>query len=136
VVLRQGKNPDLRRWDTGTPRYTSYGAALLRHKLLYARGRFTLTFHWGFGTLLRGQTRHKTGEFHQVRNSEQRPPLSHKDFRIRHRNVSPLRRNGATGSVVHTQQESLAGPVMAFADADELLASERMEGVSYADKVR
>jgi hypothetical protein len=25
---------------------------------------------------------------------------------------------------------------MAFADADELLASERMEGMSYADKLR
>jgi hypothetical protein len=46
-----------------------------------------------------------------------------------------LRRNGANGPIVHTQQESLAGPVIAFADADELLASERMEWMSYADKM-
>ena len=80
--------------------------------------------------------RHKTGEFHQVRNSEQRPPLAHEDFRIRRSEVGPLQRNGANGCVVHTQQESLAGPVIAFADADKLPAAEGMEGVGYADKVR
>jgi hypothetical protein len=84
---------------------------------------------------LRGQAGHKTGQFHQVRDSEQRPPLPHEDFRIRRGDVGPLRRNGANRAVVHTQQESLAGPVTAFADADEPLASERMEGVSYADKM-
>jgi hypothetical protein len=62
--------------------------------------------------------------------------LSHEDFRIRRGNVGPLRRNGANRSVIHAQQESLAGPVMAFADADELLASEWMEGMGYADKMR
>ncbi len=82
------------------------------------------------------QARHKPGELHQVRNPEQRPPLSHKDFRIRCSDVGPLRRNGADGSVVHTQQEPLAGPIIAFANADELLISERMEGMSYADKMR
>jgi hypothetical protein len=61
--------------------------------------------------------------------------LSHEDFRIRRSDVGPLQRNGANGSVVHTQQESLAGPVIAFADADELPASKRMEGMSYADKM-
>jgi len=108
----------------------------LRHKLLYICGRFILTPYWGFGPLLRRQARHKTGEFHQVRNSEQRPPLTHEDFRIRRSDVGPLRRNGANGSVVHTQQEALARPVIAFADTDELLASEWMEGMSYADKMR
>ena len=88
------------------------------------------------GTPLRRQARHKTGEFHQVHNSEQRPPLSHKDFRIRRSNVGPMRRNGANGSVVQTQQESLTRPVIAFADSDEPPASERMEGMSYADKMR
>ena len=80
--------------------------------------------------------RHETGEFHQVRNPEQRPPFAHEDFRIRRSDVGPLRRNGANGSVIHTQQESLAGPVMAFADADELPAGKRMEGMRYADKMR
>jgi hypothetical protein len=50
--------------------------------------------------------------------------------------VAVLRRNGANGSVVHTQQESLAEPVIAFADADKLPAAEGMEGMGYADKVR
>jgi hypothetical protein len=85
---------------------------------------------------LRGQARHKAGEFHQVRNSEQRSPLSQKDFRIRRCDIGPLRWNGANGSVVHTQQESPAGPVTAFADADKLSALEGMEGMSDADKVR
>jgi len=62
--------------------------------------------------------------------------LSHEDFRIRRSDVGPLLRNGANGFAIHTQQEPLAGPVMAFADADELLASERMEGMSYPDKMR
>jgi hypothetical protein len=90
----------------------------------------------GSGTHLRREARYKTGEFHQIRNTEQRPPLPHEDLRIRRSKVGPLRRNGANGSVVHTQQKSPAGPVTAFADADELLASERMEGMSYADKMR
>jgi hypothetical protein len=85
---------------------------------------------------LQGQACHKTGECHQVRNSEQRPALSDEDFRIRRSNVGPLRRNGANGSVVHTQQEALAGPVTTFSDANELLASERMKGMSDADKMR
>ena len=93
-----------------------------------------LTLH--SGTPFRRQARHQTGEFHQVRNSEQRPPLSHEDFGIRRSHVGPLRRNRANGSVVHAQQESLAGPVMAFADADKLPAAKGMERMNYADKMR
>ena len=81
------------------------------------------------------QARHQTGEFHQVRNSEQ-PPLSHEDFGIRRSHVGPLRRNRANGSVVHTQQKSLAEPVMAFADADKLPPAKGMERMNYADKMR
>jgi hypothetical protein len=62
--------------------------------------------------------------------------LSHEDFRLRRSDVGPLRRNGANGAVVHTQQESLAGPVTAFADADKLPAAKGMKGMGYADKVR
>lgn len=86
--------------------------------------------------LLGAQARHKTGEFYQVRNAEQRAPLSHNEFRIRCSDVGPLRRNRAKGSVVYTQQESFTGSVTAFADADELPASEGMEGVSYTNKMR
>jgi len=136
LALRQAKNPDGRPFPIRLSRYESHIVVSLRHKSLYISGRFILTPHGGLGTALRGQARHKPGEFDQVRNSEQRPPLSHEDFRIRRCNVGPLRRNGANGSLVHAQQESLAGPVVAFADADELPASERMEGMSYADKMR
>src|ERR1700722_7010085 len=114
----------------------SYVVASLRHKLLYICGVFTLTFCRIFGTPFRRQARHQTGEFHQVRNSEQRPPLSHEDFEIRRSHVGPLRRNRANGSVVHTQQKSLAGPVMAFADADKLPPAKGMERMNYADKMR
>ena len=110
--------------------------ASLRHKLLYIGGVFNLTLRRIFGTPFRRQARHQTGEFHQVRNSEQRPPLSHQDFGIRRSHVGPLWRNRANGSVVHTQQKSLAGPVMAFADADKLPAAEGVEGMNYADKMR
>jgi hypothetical protein len=62
--------------------------------------------------------------------------LSHENFRIRRGDVGPLRRNGANGSVVDAQQESLAGPVIAFPDADKLPAAEGMEGMGYPDKMR
>ena len=114
----------------------SHTLASLRHKLLYISGKVLLTSFRKFGTPLRGQARHKTGEFHQVRNPEQRAPLSHENFRIGRGDVGPLRRNGANGSVVDAQQESLAGPVIAFADADKLPAAEGMEGMGYANKVR
>jgi len=73
---------------------------------------------------------------HQVHNPEERPSLSHDDFGVRRGNVGSLRRNRANRSVIDAQQESLAGPVMTFADADEPLAAERMEGMGYADKLR
>jgi hypothetical protein len=117
-------------------RYSSHIGASLRHKLLYTCGKFILTLCRKFGTPLRGQARHKTGEFHQVRNPEQRAPLSYENFRIGRGDVGPLRRNGANCPVVDAQQETLAGPVIAFADADKLPAAEGMEGMSYADKVR
>ena len=62
--------------------------------------------------------------------------MPHDDFRIRRGNVGPFRRNGANGFIVDTQQETLAGPVIALADADELPVAERMERMGYADKLR
>ncbi len=78
----------------------------------------------------------KTGQPHEVDNPKKHPPSPHDDLRIRGRNVGPLWRNRANRAVVDAQQEPLAGPVMAFADADELPVGERMEGVGHADKLR
>jgi hypothetical protein len=83
--------------------YVSHITTSWRHNSVYVCGRFILTLRWDHGTPLRVQVRHKTGEFHQIRNSEQRSPLSQKDFRIRRSDIGPLRRNGANRSVVHTQ---------------------------------
>jgi hypothetical protein len=47
-----------------------------------------------------------------------------------------LRWNGANGPIVDAQQQPLAGSVIAYADAGELTAGERMEGMGYADKLR
>jgi hypothetical protein len=80
--------------------------------------------------------RHKTGEFNQVRDSEGRAPLPYDNFGIRGNHVSPLRRNRANGAVVDAQQNSLAGPVIALTNADELPAAVWVEGMGYADKLR
>lgn len=62
--------------------------------------------------------------------------MPHDDFRIRRGKVGPFRRNGADGSVVDAQQETLAVAVIAFANTDELPAAERMERMGYEDKLR
>lgn len=51
-------------------------------------------------------------------------------------NVGPLRRNRANRAVVNSQQQPLALPVIAFANADELPTGERMKGMGHADKLR
>ena len=78
----------------------------------------------------------KTGQPHEVDNPKKRPPSPHDDLRISGRNVGPLWGNRANRAVVDAQQEPLAGPVMAFADADELPVGKRMEGVGHPDKLR
>jgi hypothetical protein len=78
----------------------------------------------------------KTGQPYKVDYSKKRSPSPHDDLGIRGRNVGPLRRNRANPVVVDAQQEPLAGPVMAFADADELPLGEGMEGMGHADKLR
>ena len=78
----------------------------------------------------------KTGEPHEIHDSEKRPALPDKDFRIGSGYVGPLRRNRANRAVVNTQQEPLPFPVIAFAKEDELLPGERMKGMGHADKLR
>lgn len=78
----------------------------------------------------------KTGKPNQVHNPKKRSPLPDDGFRVRANSVGPLRRNRANRAVIDAQQEPLAGPVIALADADELPTGERMEGVRDADKLR
>jgi hypothetical protein len=85
---------------------------------------------------LRGEACHEASKFHQVHYREQRTFLPHGDLRIRLAHIGPLRGNGADALVVDAQQETLAGAVIALANADELPATEWMEGMSYADKLR
>jgi hypothetical protein len=98
-------------------------------------GKIILTNGSDPGTPLRGEAFHKLGEINQVRDPKRRAPLPHDDFGIRGDYVGPLRRNRTNGAVVDAQQKSLAGPVIALTDADELLAAERMEGMGYPDKL-
>ena len=99
----------------------------------YICGRIILTVH---GAPPNRELLDKTGEPHEIHDSEKRPALPDEDLRIRGGNVGPLRRNRANRAVIDTQQKPLARPVMAFADADELPAGEWMKGVSHADKLR
>jgi hypothetical protein len=85
---------------------------------------------------LPGKTRHQTGKLQQVQDAKKCASLPHNDVRIRSDGVGPLRWNGANGPIIGTQQQPLAGAVIAFADAGELTAGERMEGMGYADKLR
>ena len=78
----------------------------------------------------------KTGQPHEVDNPKKRPPAPRDDLGIRGRSVGPLWGNRTNCAVVDAQQEPLAGPVMAFADAGELPVGERMEGVGHTDKLR
>ena len=85
---------------------------------------------------MRGEACHEASKLHQVRDCEQRTFLPYGDFRIRFAHICPLRWHGAESLVVDAQQETLAGAVIALANADELLPTEWMEGMSYADKLR
>ena len=84
----------------------------------------------------RGEACHEASKLHQVRDCEQRTFLPHGDFRIRFAHIGPLRWHGAEALVVDAQQETLAGAVIALANADELPPTEWMEGMSYEYKLR
>jgi hypothetical protein len=101
--------------------------------LLYICGRITLTF---YRMPLGRELPNKTGKPHEVHDSKKRPPLPDHHFGIRGNKVGPLRRNRANRAVVDAQQKALAGPVIAFADTDELPPGERMEGMGYTHKLR
>src|SRR5882672_9825657 len=86
----------------------------------------------------RRETRRSHSIASNIEHTKQTAPEieTHTDFRIRSDRVCPLRWNGANGPIIDTQQQPLAGAVIAFANAGELTAGERMEGIGYADKLR
>ena len=87
------------------------------------------------GSSLRREARHEASEVYQVRYREHRTFLPYGDFRIGLAHIGPLRWHGAESLVVDAQQETLAGAVIALANADELLPTEWMEGMSYTHKM-
>jgi hypothetical protein len=60
----------------------------------------------------------KIGKLNEVQSPKKRPLLSHDDLGIRGDSIGPLRRNRANLAVIEAQQEPLAGPIAALADAD------------------
>lgn len=83
-----------------------------------------------------GKTRHEASQFDEVAQAQERAPLADHDLGIRSDYVRPLRWYGANGRLIYLQQQPLAVPIEAFADASELLPAERVERVGDADKVR
>lgn len=83
-----------------------------------------------------GESRHQFGEPQQISDPEKRTTLPDHDLRIRRNNVGPLPRHRADAIVVGAQQEPRPVPVVAFTDADELPATERVERVRHAHKAR
>ena len=94
-----------------------------------------MTLHL-IGALPSRELLNETGEPHEIHAPEKRPALPDEDFWIRGGYVGPLRRHRANCAVVNTQQEPLAFPVIAFANADELPPDEWMKGMGHADKLR
>ena len=82
------------------------------------------------------KARHKTFEFHQVHDAQERTAPAHDQLWVGGDDVCPLQRNRADGRLVELLQESLAVSVVPLADADELLSAERVERMRYAHKVR
>ena len=110
----------------------------IKRGMIYLTVAAQLTLHFIGVPLMvaRRQVRHETGEPHQIDHAKQRPPPAEDYFRIRRREVCPLRGNRANVPVVTAQQQPLAVTVVALADAGKLLAAQRMERMSDAYKVR
>jgi hypothetical protein len=84
----------------------------------------------------RGQARHKTGQFRQVRDPEQRAALPHDDLGIRSHDVGPLRRNQTDRAIIEAQQQAPAGSIVSLADTNGGAAAKRVEGVGYNNTLR
>lgn len=105
-----------------------------RQKFPYARGIICLTLRRP--APLFDEARHQVGKLQEISNSEHRAPLANDDLGIGCDDVGPLPRHRADVLLIDTQQEPRPVPVVALADAEELLSAERVERVGYAHKAR
>ena len=111
-----------------TRSYTAYFYLHVRHISAYTySGRTTLR-------VTPVEADHEAGQFHEVRDAQERAPLAHDDLRIRGDQVCPLGRHRANGLVIDLKQQPFAVAVVALAHAGQLLSAERMERVRYAYK--
>ena len=86
--------------------------------------------------LLLDEARHQAGKLQQIGHPEHRAALAEDDLQSGCHDVGPLLRHRANAILVDAQQESSPVPVVPLADADELLAGERVERVGHAHKAR
>ena len=108
------------------------------------RGVFSFTYAAEFTLHLLGllhrlpstQLLDQPGEFHQIRQAEQRTLFPYDELRVRCHEICPLRWNRADGCLIDLQQEPSAIPVVPLAYARELLAAEGMEWMRDAHKTR
>ena len=105
----------------------------LRHYLPYICGRIILTHHESASPTASRSTRRQAPSVH---DPKERAPLSDDNVGIRGGSVGPLRRNRANRAVIDAQQQPLAEPIIAFADAHELPPGDRMKRMGHADKLR
>jgi hypothetical protein len=81
------------------------------------------------------EARHKTCEFHQVRNAKERTALPNDDFRVRVDGVCPLRRDRANRRIVDPQQKPPAGSVVPLAHADQLSPAKWVKWMRHPHKL-
>jgi hypothetical protein len=86
--------------------------------------------------LLLGESRHQLGEAQEVSDPEERASPTDHDLWIGCDDIGPLPRHRADANFVDPQQKPRPVPVVALADADELLPAQRMEWMRHAHKAR
>ena len=118
----------------------SFLAALLLLRLVmrqiwpYIRG--IISFARMSPAFLLDEARHQAGKLQEIGHPEHRAALAEDDLQGGFHDVSPLLRHRANVILVDAQQESSPVPVVPLAEADELLAGERVERVGHAHKAR
>ena len=118
---------------TATHTTDPFGASA-RHSCLYTCGVFYLTPLRP--PLLLGESRHQLSEAQEVSDPEERASPTDHDLWIGCDDIGPLPRHRADANFVDPQQKPRPVPVVALADADELLPAERMEWMRHAHKAR
>ena len=108
----------------------------MRRLSIYTCGRIRLTLHrtcWGTPA---AELIYQRCQFEQIGQAEERTVLAYNDLRVRGDQIRPLRRNGANGRIVHSQQETSTVPVVPLAHASQLLAAQWVERMRDAHKMR